>query len=279
MVELANVTNLHVENITLQNSVGWTLRPIGCKNVLIRKVTIRNPINASNCDGIDPQACEDLLIDGCDIVTGDDAICVKSGNFYGGNQLSRNISITNCRVSTCTNGLTVGTEASKPFQNISFSNCVVYAVDGPINQRPYLRSLRRDDGWHPSIDGVTFNNIEMINVRTPIFVRLQVSAGSLKYSQTTNTPLKGSIQNVSFSNIQATGATPHLVDYRAGHARSRKHNAQQHLHRDRRAWKPDLHPTSGEGSDGELYGGEHVWPGFLLMASMRAMCRDLRCGM
>jgi hypothetical protein len=206
MVELANVTNLRVENITMQNSVGWTFRPIGCQKVLIRKVTVRNPINASNTDGIDPQACVDVLIDNCDIITGDDAICVKSGNYYGGNQISQNVKVTNCRVSTCTNGLKVGDEGPKPILNTSFENCEVYGTSGPENERP-IAGIQVVMWSGSTIDGLSYSGIKMTHVRAPIAVRLQVTAGSMKYSQMTNTPLKGAIENLSITNLQATGAT------------------------------------------------------------------------
>jgi polygalacturonase len=206
MVEMGNVTNLHVENITLQNSVGWTMRPIGCKNVLIRKVTVRNPINASNCDGIDPQACQDVLLDGCDIVTGDDAICVKSGNFYQGNQESRNVKVVNCRVTTCCNGLIIGPEVPAPIVNTTFENCEVYGTSGPENERPL--SGAEIMVWDNSyVDGVTYSGIKMTNVRAPISFRLQTTTGKVQLAQTGKTPLSGAIRNVTVTNVQATGAT------------------------------------------------------------------------
>jgi len=205
MVELANVTNLRVENITLQNAPGWTMRPIGCKQVVIRKVIVRNPINASNADGIDPQACQDVLIDGCDIITGDDGICVKSGSDYGGNQISQNVRVINCRVSTCTNGLKVGDEGTKPILNTSFENCEVYGT-GPENERP-LAGIQVLMWSGSTVDGLTYSGIKMVNVRAPIDVRLQVTGGSMKYAEATHTPLKGAIQNLTISNLQATGAS------------------------------------------------------------------------
>lgn len=206
MVEMGNVTNLHVENITLQNSVGWAMRPIGCKNVLIRKVTVRNPIDASNCDGIDPQACEDVLVDGCDIITGDDAICIKSGNFYQGNQASRNVKIMNCRVTTCCNGLIIGPEGPAPIVNTTFENCEVYGTSGPENERPIsgAQIMLWDNSY---VDGVTYSGIKMTNVRAPICFRLQTAAGKQKLAEEGKILLTGAVRNVRVTNVQATGAT------------------------------------------------------------------------
>lgn len=199
MIELANVTNLRVENIRLQNAVGWTLHPVGCSQVIIHNVTVRNPINASNTDGIDMNSCQDVTMSDCDIITGDDAICVYTYNPYGGNLISKNINVTNCKVSTCCNGLKIGWQGGYPFQNINFKHCQVYSANGPINERVISGiAVEMSDG--STIDGVTYDDITMTNVRTPIFIRLQKRMGR------PNAPLQGSIKNVSISNVKATGA-------------------------------------------------------------------------
>ena len=199
MVDLANCTNVRVEGIRLQNTGGWTLRPTGCKSVIIRDVTIRNPINTPNTDGIDPTSCEDVLITDCDIVTGDDAICVKSNNPYGGRKACSNVTVKNCRVSCCCNGLKVGVEGPADFQNIVFSDCEVYSGDEPINGR-VISGIAVEMADGASIDGVTFTNITMRNVRTPIFIRLQ--------GRTTHAvvPMRGSLKNIRIAGVHATGA-------------------------------------------------------------------------
>jgi polygalacturonase len=199
MVELANCNNLLIENITLQNAVGWTLRPSGCKKVIIRGVKVRNPLNASNADGIDPTACEDALITDCDVITGDDAICLKGNNQYGGSTLSRNVTVSNCRVSTCCNGLKVGEEGGGDFENIVIKDCEVYSGDVPFNHR-VISGIEVALSSANRIDGISFSNITMKNVRTPIYIRLQ-GRMSHEYS-----PAKGSVSNVHITGVRATGA-------------------------------------------------------------------------
>src|SRR5205809_468164 len=38
MLEFYNCKNVHIENVRLENSPGWTLRPIHCDNVFIRGI-------------------------------------------------------------------------------------------------------------------------------------------------------------------------------------------------------------------------------------------------
>ena len=77
MVEIVECRNVRIEGVTLKNSPGWTLRPIGCDSVSIRGISIRNPIYGPNCDGIDPTCCQNVFISDCDIATADDTICLK----------------------------------------------------------------------------------------------------------------------------------------------------------------------------------------------------------
>ena len=206
MIQLGGCRNVLVENIRLQNADGWTLNPVGCYDVVIRKVTVRNDLHSSNTDGIDPSSCDGLLIDGCDIITGDDGICVKVVNIYGvGSQMTRNIKVVNTRISSCTNAIKVGQEGYGPFENVSFTDCEIYAVPGPVNQSPAAGICVVVDSGEP-MRGVSFNNMKITGARTPICVRLQTQAKAMQQKQTTGAPLTGSMQDISFNNVHATGA-------------------------------------------------------------------------
>jgi polygalacturonase len=199
MVELAGCTNVLVEDVTLQNAAGWTFRPVACKSVVIRGIRIRNAVSVPNSDGIDPACCEDVLITDCDIVTGDDAICVKSFNPYGESTPSRNVTVTNCKLSTGCNGFKVGVEGPSGFENIKFTNSTIFNGDVRLNERAIagIAIEMTDNGW---IDGISVSRITMTNVRTPIFLRLQ---GSYKDKIAA---MSGRLKNVTISDVQATGA-------------------------------------------------------------------------
>ena len=200
MVQFANCTNVRVENITLQNSVGWTLNPCGCKQVLIRKVTVRNPVNASNTDGIDITSSTDVLLTDCDVITGDDAIVVYTLNPYGVNTVSRNIAVTNSKVSTCCSGLRIGPAIAWSLSNINFSHCAIYSLPGPVNVQPAAGIAVELSSGTVSMEGVSYSDITMKNVRTPIFIRLQKSLNRPQQ------PLNGVLKNVSITNVRASGA-------------------------------------------------------------------------
>lgn len=197
MVELFNCKNVRVEDVTFENASGWTFRPIECDTLLIRGLKIRNPVIGPNTDGIDLTCCRNVSISDCDIATGDDAICLKSEGPYGVMGLSRNITITNCVLTCCCNGLKFGTATHGGYENITFTNSVIHNDDVPLNARVIsgIAIEMVDGGW---VDGVVISNVRMQRVRTPIFVRL----GERRKAADKPSFLRG----VTIDNVHADGA-------------------------------------------------------------------------
>ena len=196
MLEFAYCKNVRVEGVTLTNAAGWTMRPVACESVYIRGIRVRNPIFAPNTDGMDLTACSNVFVSDCDIATGDDAICIKSENSYGEMLPTKNITITNCVLTTCCNGFKIGTATHGVVENIVFSNSVIYNDNTtPLNERATSGiALEMVDGG--MLDGVTISNIRMQNARTPIFVRLgKRTLGAASH-----------LRNVTISGVNATGA-------------------------------------------------------------------------
>ncbi len=171
MVEFVECRHLRIEDVRIENAPGWTLRPVNCENVTIRGISIRNPVFGPNADGIDITGCRNLFISDCSLDTADDAICLKSEGAYGSEpRLTKNIVITNCVLTCCCNGLKFGTASWGGFENVTFSNSVIYneAVDLKARVISGVALEVVDGGW---MDGVVISNIRMQRVRTPIFIR------------------------------------------------------------------------------------------------------------
>lgn len=199
MLEFYNCKGIHMENLQIQNSAGWTLRPIHCDDVFIRGISIKNPVHGPNTDGIDPTCCHNVFISDCLIETGDDAICLKSENPYGEPlRVSKNITITNCVLSSCCNGFKFGTATHGGFENVTISNSVIFNDDVPLNQRLIsgIALEMVDGGW---LEGIVISNIRMQRVRTPIFIR----RGNRK-PQPDGAP--GALRGIMIENIHATGS-------------------------------------------------------------------------
>ena len=199
MVEFHGVTNLRIDGVQLQGAPGWTMRPFNCNRVVIHGIRIKNPVYGPNTDGIDITGCQDVMISDCIIDTGDDAICLKSEDVDGeACQITKNIVVTNCIISGCCNGFKIGTKTENGFENITFSNSVLFNEDVPFGSRLNAGiSLEMvDGGW---VDGVVITGIQMRRVRAPLHIRLGARSKPHNHS-------KSGLRGIVIDGIHATDA-------------------------------------------------------------------------
>jgi pectate lyase len=113
-----------VEGVTLKSTIIWTLHPTYCEDVKISRVTFIT--EGANSDGIDPDSCQRVLIDGCNFTTGDDNIAIKSGKGQEGVKVGRpceDITITNCTFIKGYSSIALGSELSGGIRGVWISNC------------------------------------------------------------------------------------------------------------------------------------------------------------
>ena len=103
----------------------WSLHPTYSDNLVFKNLTIRS--TGGNGDGIDIDSCRHVLIDSCDIATGDDCIAIKSGRGMEAYQLLRtteDVLITNCTfadsIFAC---IGIGSETSGGIRNVRIQHC------------------------------------------------------------------------------------------------------------------------------------------------------------
>lgn len=197
LLEFVNCRGLRIDGVHIENAPGWTLRPYGCDDVTITGITIKNPVFGPNTDGIDITCSQNVNISNCSIDTGDDAICLKTETPYGGEPRTvKNITVSNCRLTTCCNGFKIGTGSEGGFENIRFTDSVIYNGEVELKDRVISGIALEvvDGGW---IDGVTVSGIQMQRARTPIFIRLGNRKRPYDYPQ-------HGLRNVSIEKIQAS---------------------------------------------------------------------------
>tara|TARA_B110000208_G_C11721633_1_gene413052 strand:- start:1 stop:1335 length:1335 start_codon:yes stop_codon:yes gene_type:complete len=135
LVEFWYVTGLRLHNITLHNSPFWTLHPYFSKDIHISNIniTVDPPGNGHfNTDGIDPDSCENVLIEDYYYCGGDDAIAIKSGWNIAGviyGKPSRNITVRRSS-SGCRGGWTIGSEAHAGVYDVLFEDLVSNSESG-----------------------------------------------------------------------------------------------------------------------------------------------------
>lgn len=173
MLEFVNCRHLNVEQLRIEGASAWTMRLLSCVGVVVDGISIKNPVTGPNTDGMDITNSSDVRIANCSIDTGDDAICLKSENPYGGSIPSmRNVTVTNCTLTTCCNGFKFGTSTKGGCENIVFSNSTIHnSAESKLGERVISGICLEmvDGGW---LENVVITGICMQRTRTPIFLRL-----------------------------------------------------------------------------------------------------------
>lgn len=198
-IGLRECVNIVIDNLTMAHAPNRNIELMGCEEVTVTRVQIVD----GYVDGIDPDGCKNVHIADCWVDTYDDAIVIKSSFALGRRVDSSNITVERCHVRSSTNGLKIGTETEGNVKGVRFADCVV--ANRPSPGIPLVLAehggvaIESADGGH--VSDVTVSNIVIQDVAAPLFVRLE-NRGT---AQTVPTP--GTLSNVAFKNVRATGAT------------------------------------------------------------------------
>ena len=212
LIEPINCTNLRFEDFSTSYHLMWSLHPTLCQNVTIKNLTIRS--TGGNGDGIDIDSCQHVLIDHCDIATGDDCISLKSGRgAEAASQIGINpaittedVTITNCTfadaIFAC---IGIGSETSGGIRNVRISDCKFTLA------KTFAIYIKSRPGRGAFIEDITATNLEVSGTAGG-FLRFNILNSGLMGED----PVPGdegipTIKNFRFSNIHVTDV-PVLVD-------------------------------------------------------------------
>jgi len=189
LLRMVNCDGLTFSGVTWKRPAFWGLHLIDCKNVHFDAVTIRFRNNNFNNDGLDLDGCEDVVIENCDIDSGDDAICLKSSK-----NPCRNIVVRGCKISSNTAALKFGTSSRGGFIDVNVTNCYFYNCPmGAIK-------LQLVDGGR--LENVDISRITMTEIGCPIFIRLG-DRGSTFNPDDKEKPPVGTLKNIRISEVVA----------------------------------------------------------------------------
>jgi DNA sulfur modification protein DndE len=159
MVSLVNIKRFLMEGVTIQNSPAWCIHPLLSQHLTFRDITVRNPWNAQNGDGIDIESCRYVLIENSVFDVGDDGICIKSGRDEEGRKRgvpTEDVIIRNSTVFHGHGGFVVGSEMSGGARNIHVYDCNFLGTDiglrfkttrgrGGVVENIFIRNIRMND--------------------------------------------------------------------------------------------------------------------------------------
>jgi polygalacturonase len=195
MVTTYECKNVLIEGVSFSNPPFWTIMPAFSDNITINGITVENPGDSPNTDGIDPSSCRNVHISNSHFSVGDDCIVIKSGRDEDGREAARpteNITITNCTMLKGHGGVVIGSEMSGNVKRVTISNCVFEGTDRGIR----IKTMRGRGGV---VEDIRVSNVVMYNmVNEGILI-------TLRYQATKPEPL--SERTPSVKNVQISGVT------------------------------------------------------------------------
>lgn len=195
--------HVRVQGVTIQNSPFWQLVPYYCDDVIIHNIRVLAPPRSPNTDAVDPFSSSNVVIDHLYADVGDDDIAIKSGaiNSPGGDEPSRNITISDC-IFVHGHGLSVGSEIAGGAHNILVERIHFDGTDNGIRVK-----AARDRG--NDVSGLVYRDLVMKDVKNPLVIseyypRILPPAGAMEPAPVTR--LTPHFHDITIENLTATGA-------------------------------------------------------------------------
>ena len=157
-IHMLNCKNIMLEGFTITDGPQWTIHPVYCEDVTVRNVNVIT--RGHNTDGLNPDSCRNVLIEGCTFETGDDCIAINSGLNEDGWRVGKpceNVEIRNCAMNGGHGAIVIGSAISGGVKNIYAHDCKISGTMQGIR----LKSMRGRGGY---IDGALFENIDIKDV-------------------------------------------------------------------------------------------------------------------
>ena len=170
VVSITDSKYVVLHGVTVKNSYSWTIHPMFSTGLDLLDFKIRNPYDAPNTDGIDPESCVNTRIIGVDIHVGDDCIAMKASKVFLGMKLQKSCKqtvIRNCLLDKGHGGIVIGSEMSGGVKDMVVTQCLMDHTDRGLRVK-----TRRGRGKTAVIDGLVFRNVEMKGVKAPFVINM-----------------------------------------------------------------------------------------------------------
>ena len=179
--------DVYIEDVTLRDAACWGCVFHCCDGVTVRRMTIDSHAIGNN-DGFDIEA-KNVLIEDCDVDTGDDSYVIKSNNR---DFITENVVVRNCIGRSTSNVFKLGTASHGTMRNILFENCRTEAArrgfcnadgkdwfveyrekywPGASNGANSLSAIAIENVDGGVVSNVVFRSISAKDSLVPIFVR------------------------------------------------------------------------------------------------------------
>ncbi len=242
MFILNNCRNVLLRDISILHSPLWNVRLNDCDRVHVGGVYIYSDLEKGvNADGIDIVSSRNVTISDSIIITGDDAIALKTISRNGQPaRMTENVTVTNCTLSSSSAPFTIGTETEADVRHVLVNNCVIRnsnkgfginvqdgaVVSDVIFSNLTIETSRRHWNWWGSAEMCKL----VLKKRAPASrlgaIRNIVVDNVIAHPRGTSTIVgtaERPIENVRLTNVDITMLPENAPDKRATHALLTEH--------------------------------------------------------
>ncbi|HER09281.1 MAG TPA: hypothetical protein ENO20_10270 [Bacteroides sp.] len=164
LIQFYGCQRILVEGVHITDAPFWCLHTVYSRDIIIRGVTY-DAHNLNN-DGIDPESCENVLIEDVTFNNRDDNIAIKAGRDLEARSLgipARNIVVRDCRFKGH-NAIAVGSEMSGGVHDVYVEDCT---FAGTVMYGFYLKGNRDRGG---EVRDIYARNLEFDTTRSTIII-------------------------------------------------------------------------------------------------------------
>ncbi len=207
LIETIGCRGVILDGFASTQGLMWAIHITNSEDIAIRNLNIRT--KTGNGDGIDVDSSSRVLIDGCDIATGDDCIAIKSGRgseAYALMRPAQDVLITNCTLAdsifAC---IGIGSETSGGIRNVRIERCKF------VRARTFAIYIKTRVGRGAFIEDVSANDLDASGMAGGFLAINGLTSGIQD-----EVPVPGeegipSLGNFRFSNVRVKDC-PVLVD-------------------------------------------------------------------
>jgi polygalacturonase len=162
LVHIIRSKNILVRDLLMKDSAFWNLQLTYCDDIEVNHLTVRAPAGAASSDGVDIDSSRNVVVENCDIICDDDAICLKAGRDADGLRVNRpteNVEVKNCHVAHAAGLVVFGSETSGGIRHVRIHDCK--ADNGCVDVVRFKTRMGRGG----VVEDVVYENIEADGVR------------------------------------------------------------------------------------------------------------------